>query len=64
MGRKALSEGILTDIFTLCVAISDAEGATALLFTNDLSSGPEYVVDPIRQADRYVRIPETLHTSN
>lgn len=50
MGSEELSNRILTDIFTTCVAVTGTNGETALLFTNDLSTGPEAVVTPIRQA--------------
>lgn len=47
---KRLSTCVLNDLFTTCIAFTDGEGETVLLFYNDLVNSSAEFFDPIRQA--------------
>ena len=45
-----MSRNVLSDLYTACIAFSDADGNTVLLFENDLNESKQQYITPIRQA--------------
>ncbi len=46
--QNRMSQGLLSYLYTTCIAMTDAEGDTVLLFQNDLEGTYADVIDPIR----------------
>lgn len=46
---RRMSNNVLSDLYTTCVAFTDAQGQTLLLFHNDLASSGEEISTPARQ---------------
>ena len=49
-GRTRISERIMDELYASCLALTDAEGNTALLFSLDQQRPQEEVIAEIRQA--------------
>ena len=47
---KRISNHVLSKLYATCVAFTDCEDNTVLLFHNDLCCSPEEVINPIREA--------------
>ena len=47
---RRISNNVLSDLYTTCIAFTDAAGETVLLFHNDLTSSGEEICVPIRDA--------------
>ena len=45
-----MSQNILSHLYSTCIAFSDAEGSTVLMFHNDLINSAEEYTTPIRHA--------------
>lgn len=45
-----MSQNVLSDIYSICIALSDEDDNTVLLFENDLINSGEEISDPIRDA--------------
>lgn len=45
-----ISNNVLSDIYTTCIAFTDGQGVTVLLFHNDLTNSGEEISNPIRSA--------------
>ena len=48
--QNRMSNGMLSYLYSTCIAITDTEGDTVLLFQNDLEGTYAEVIDPIRTA--------------
>jgi len=46
---KRMSQGVLNDLYTTCIAFTDSNGSTYLHFHNDLIATPKSIFLPIRE---------------
>ena len=47
---KRIHKGVLEDVYITCVALTDEDGATALLYTLDMIASSDYLCVPAREA--------------